>query len=150
MNERSQKYKGKFTPQNSGKYIGDSTNIIYRSMWERRCMKYFDNNPGVIAWASEEISIPYYDTATKKVRRYFPDFLIKVKESTGKIKTYVVEVKPEKQTAPPKKKSRVTKSYIYECKTYAVNQAKWKAAQEYCADRRIEFKIITERELGIK
>ena len=60
------------------------------------------------------------------------------------------EVKPAKQTEPPKKKSRVTKSYLFECKTYAVNQAKWKAAQEYCADRRIEFKIITERELGIK
>ena len=59
----------------------------------------------------------------------------------------MVEVKPEKQTAPPKKKSRVTKSYIYECKTYA-NQAKWKAAQEYLT--RIEFKIITERELEIK
>ena len=50
----------------------------------------------------------------------------------------------------PKKKSRVTKSYIYECKTYAVNQAKWKAATEFCEDRRIEFKIITEDELGIK
>jgi len=27
MNERSQKYKGKFTPQNPSKYIGDGTNI---------------------------------------------------------------------------------------------------------------------------
>jgi hypothetical protein len=35
-------------------------------------------------------------------------------------------------------------------KTYAVNQAKWKAAQEFCDDRRIEFKIITEIELGLK
>ena len=49
MNERTQKYKGKFTPQNPSKYIGDNTNIIYRSMWERRCMKYFDINPSVIA-----------------------------------------------------------------------------------------------------
>ena len=79
MNERTQKYKGKFTPQNPSKYIGDSTNIIYRSMWERRCMKYFDINPSVIGWASEEVVIPYYDSMTKKVRRYFPDFLIKVK-----------------------------------------------------------------------
>jgi len=79
MNERSQKYKGKFTPQNPGKYIGETSNIVYRSMWERRCMKYFDVNPSVIAWASEEVVIPYYDTTTKKVRRYFPDFLIKVK-----------------------------------------------------------------------
>jgi hypothetical protein len=31
-----------------------------------------------------------------------------------------------------------------------VNTAKWKAAQEWCADRKIEFKIITEKELGIR
>ena len=33
---------------------------------------------------------------------------------------------------------------------YAVNQAKWKAAVEFCKDHRIEFKIITEEELGLK
>ena len=69
---------------------------------------------------------------------------MKVKESTGKIKTYVIEVKPHKQTKPPSKKN------LYEMKTYAVNQAKWKAAKEFCDDRRIEFKIITENELGIR
>ena len=82
--------------------------------------------------------------------RYYPDFIIKVKENTGKLKTYVIEVKPLKQTKSPKKRKRVTKSYLYECKTYAVNQAKWKAADEWCKDRKIEFKIITEKELGIK
>jgi hypothetical protein len=56
-------------------------------------------------------------------------------------------VKPKKQTVPPKQKSRATKSYLYECKTYAVNQAKWKAAKEWCADRMLEFKVITEEEL---
>ena len=75
---------------------------------------------------------------------------MKVRESNGNIKTYVVEVKPKKQTQPPKKKSRVTKSYLYELNTYAVNQAKWKAAHEFCLDRKIEFKVITEDELGIK
>ena len=84
------------------------------------------------------------------MHRYFPDFIIKVKESTGKLKTYVIEVKPLKQTKSPKKRKRVTKSYLFECKTYAVNQAKWKSADEWCKDRKIEFKIITEKELGIK
>jgi len=82
--------------------------------------------------------------------RYYPDFLIEVKESNGKVKKYVVEVKPKKQTLPPKKKSRVTKTYLYECRQYAVNQAKWKAASEFCLDNGVEFKIITEDELGIK
>ena len=62
----------------------------------------------------------------------------------------MIEVKPKKQTRPPKTPKRKTKSYLYECKTYAVNQAKWKAAVEFCEDRRIKFKIITEDELGIK
>ena len=61
----------------------------------------------------------------------------------------MIEVKPAKQTQPPKKKKNVTKSYLYECKTYAVNQAKWAAAYEWCKDRKIEFKIVTEQELGI-
>ena len=85
MQERLQKYKGKFRPHNPSKYIGDSKNIVYRSMWERRCMKYFDVNPSILGWASEEISIPYYDTMAKRVRRYFPDFLIKVKDKNGKV-----------------------------------------------------------------
>jgi len=72
-----------------------------------------------------------------------------VRESNGKNKTYLIEVKPKKQTLPPVKKSKVTKNFIYETKTYAVNQAKWKAAKEWCDDRLIEFKIITEDELGI-
>jgi hypothetical protein len=50
----------------------------------------------------------------------------------------------------PKVPKRKTKSWLYEMKTYAVNQAKWKAAQEFCADRLIEFKVITEDHLGIK
>jgi hypothetical protein len=65
----------------------------------------------------------------------------------GKTKKYIIEVKPKKQTAPPKIKSRVTKSYLYEMRTYAVNQAKWKAAQEFCEDNGMQFKIITEKEL---
>ena len=56
----------------------------------------------------------------------------------------------KKQTAPPKKPKRETKGYIYECTTWEINKAKWKAAQEFCEDRRLKFKIITENELGIK
>ena len=107
-------------------------------------------NENILEWGSEEFSIPYISPIDNRVHKYYPDFIIKVKESSGQIKTYVIEVKPEKQTREPVKKSRVTKSYIYEVTTYAVNQAKWKAANEFCKDRLIEFKIITENELGIK
>jgi len=151
MSERKQKYKGKFTPENPSKYAGDTSNIIYRSMWERRCMKYFDNNPSILQWASEEVVIPYYDTATKKVRRYFPDFLIKIKDKNGKEKTHLIEVKPSKDMRPPvggigKKKSTV----LYEMKTYQMNRDKFAAARKWCDDRNIIFDIWTEKHLQQK
>ena len=151
MQERKQKYKGKFTPQNPKKYMGDSANIIYRSMWERRCMKYFDNNPGVIQWSSEEIAIPYYDTLTKRVRRYFPDFLIKVKTAEGQLKTHLIEVKPSKDLRPPvsiqgKKRSTV----LYEAKTYQMNRDKFASARKWCNDRNIIFDIWTEKHLQVR
>ena len=101
MSERTQKYKGKYKPHNPQKYIGDPSNIVYRSMWERKCMKYFDNNPSVIKWSSEELAIPYYDSLGKKIRNYYPDFLIKIKNKEGQQKTHLIEVKPSKDLKPP-------------------------------------------------
>ena len=140
--------KSRYKPENPRKYKGDYKNIICRSSWERKFCRWCDLNESILEWGSEEFFIPYR-APDGRVRRYFPDFIMKVKESNGQVKTYVIEVKPLKQTKPPKKKKRITKSYIYECTTYAVNQAKWKAADEWCKDHKIEFKIITEKELGI-
>ena len=141
--------KSRYKPAYPKKYKGDSSNIICRSSWERRFCNWCDTNENILEWGSEEFWIPYC-APDGKTRRYFPDFIIKVKENTGEVKTYVIEVKPKKQTRPPTQKKRVTKNYLYECKTYAMNQAKWKAADEWCKDRKIEFKIITEKELGIR
>ena len=142
-------YKGKYYPSYPRKYKGDPTNIIYRSLWERKFMVYCDKNQNILEWASEEIAIPYRSPIDNRVHRYFPDFYMKVKEFNGKIKRYVIEVKPAKQTKPPAKPKRQTKGYIREAYEYAKNQAKWKMAREFCADRQWEFKVITEKELGI-
>ena len=142
--------KSKYKPEYPKKYKGDANNIICRSSWERRFCRWCDLNESIISWGSEEFWIPYVSPVDNRVHRYFPDFIIKVKEQTGEIKTYIIEVKPKRQTVPPKQKSRVTKSFLHEAKTYAVNQAKWKAADEFCKDRMIQFKVITEDELGIK
>jgi hypothetical protein len=142
--------KSRYKPEYPQKYKGNSDNIICRSSWERKFCRWCDLNENILEWGSEEFWIPYRSPVDNRVHRYFPDFIIKIREETGKIKTYIIEVKPKKQTIPPTKKSRVTKSYLNEVKTYAVNQAKWKAADEFCKDRMIEFKIITEDELGIK
>ena len=143
-------YKGKYYPSYPRKYKGDPTNIIYRSLWERKFMVYCDKNQKILESESEEIALPYRSPVDNKVHRYFPDFYIKVQENTGRIKTYLIEVKPLKQTQKPKKPKRQTKNYLREVYEYAKNQAKWKAADEFCKDRLWEFKVMTEKELGIK
>jgi len=143
-------YKGKFKPINPQKYKGDPTGIVYRSLWELKFMKYCDLNENILEWGSEELALPYLSPLDNKVHRYFPDFYIKVKESGGQIKKYIIEVKPKKQTIEPIPQKKKTKGYIYEVMEYAKNQAKWKAAKEFCEDRQWIFKVITEDELGIK
>ena len=107
-------------------------------------------NENILEWGSEEIIIPYRSPVDGKVHRYFPDFYIKVRESTGYTKKYIIEIKPKKQTAPPKKPKRQTSGYLREAYEYAKNQAKWEAASEWCKDRSYIFKVFTEKELGIK
>jgi len=113
-------------------------------------MVQLDENPNVLEWSSEELIIPYISPVDGKRHRYFPDFIVKIKDKNGVIKTMVLEVKPKKQTREPERGKRVTKQYITEVATWGVNQAKWKAAIEYCQDNGWEFKLITEEHLGIK
>ena len=142
--------KSKYKPQNPRKYKGNPNNIICRSNWEKKFCEWCDTNKNILLWASEEFSIPYVSPLDRRVHQYYPDFLIKVQEGGGAIRDYVIEVKPKRQCIPPKRKSKVTKGYIYEAKTYEVNKAKWRAAEDWCKDRRLIFKVITEDELGIK
>ena len=143
-------YKGRFQPSYPNKYKGDHRNIIYRSLWERKFMVYCDTNQNILEWGSEEMCLPYKSPVDNRYHKYFPDFYIKVRESNGKIKKYIIEIKPLKQTIEPKVQKRKTKGYIYEVVEYAKNQAKWEAAREWCADHGYEFKVITEQELNIK
>ena len=143
-------YKGKYKVRAPYKYKGNPTKVIYRSLWELKFMTYCDTNINILEWGSEEVYMWYRSPVDNRAHRYFPDFYIKVREKDGTIKKYIIEVKPQRQTKPPAKPKRQTKGYLREAFEYAKNQAKWKAAQEFCDDRRIEFKIITEDELGIK
>ena len=142
-------HKGRFSPKNPQKYKGDPTNIIYRSGWERKVMNHLDTNDSIIEWSSEELAIPYICPTDNKRHRYFPDFLVKARKADGSIQTMLLEVKPKKETREPQKKKRITKQYITEVMTWGKNQAKWKAASEYCLDRGWVFKLITEDHLGI-
>jgi hypothetical protein len=141
-------YKGTFLPKNPSKYNGNSKNIIYRSNWELRVMKYFDDHPNVIWWASEELPIPYVSPVDNKTHRYYPDFIVKMRLKDGKVTTYILEVKPLAQTKMPVQK-RKTQRFIQEAATYAVNQEKWRAADLFCREHGWQFKVITEKELGL-
>jgi myo-inositol catabolism protein IolC len=142
-------YKGKFKPHYPDKYRGDYNNIVYRSLWELRFMRYLDTNPAILEWASEEIVIPYYSPVDKKMHRYFPDFWIKAKVNETTINTMIIEIKPDIQTRMPERKQKTTRRYISELKTFGVNDAKWKAAEQFCLDRKWQFKVLTEKELGL-
>jgi hypothetical protein len=141
--------QGKYKVRNVEKYMGDPTNVIYRSSWELKFLNWCDNNPSVVSFSSEEIVIPYKSPVDGKYHRYFVDFMIKIRTKDDITKTYLVEIKPKKQTMPPEQKKRITKQYITEVVTWGVNQAKWKAASEYCLDRGWEFKILSEKDLNV-
>lgn len=140
-------YSGKYIVKNKDKYRGDYSKVVYRSMWERHAFYWCDNNPKVQYWSSEETIIPYYYDVDKKYHRYFMD--LKITFTGGK--TILVEIKPEKETMPPKRPDK-TRRYLNESLTYVKNMNKWKAASSYAKDRGWAFQIWTEKtltEMGI-
>ena len=137
------RYKGKFRPQNRKKYKGNSSNIVYRSGWELDFMKYLDRQPGVLQWNSEEIIIPYKSPIDGKWHRFYPDFWVKTL-----IAETIIEIKPKKQTKPPKENPKHKRRYLKEVKTFVVNEAKWKAAEEFCENKGWQWKIMTEDTLS--
>lgn len=144
-------YQGKFRPKNPSKYKGNPTNIQYRSGWELKLMNYLDTHPEVIQWSSEEVVIPYKSPIDRRIHRYFPDFVY-TSVRNGKRDTVMVEIKPYAQTVPPvlAEGKKVDRRYKTKVITYGINDAKWRAAREFCADRGWQFRIMTEYDLGIK
>lgn len=139
--------QGKWKPRNPEKYIGDVNNIFFRSSWEIRIMNWCDENPSILEWGSEPFPIPYFDPCTNKMRRYFVDFWVKVKQKDGLIQKYLLEIKPDKFTKPPVEPKRKTKRYVEEVMQYATNCAKWEAADKVCKDNNVEFLILTEKHI---
>ena len=137
-------YKGLYRPTNPKKYVGNTKQIVYRSLLERRFMRYCDLNQDIEFWASEELPVRYYSPLDKKWHRYFPDFVVK----TCNNEKFMIEIKPSRQAVKPKPPKKKTKSYMRESFEYIKNQAKWQAAKLYCEDKGMQFKIITEKDLG--
>lgn len=138
--------KGYYTPRHPEKYVGDLTKrkIVYRSSWELDFCRFLDNNTSVIRWGSEEFAIPYVKPTDKRVHKYYPDFWIEYVDKDGNVIQEVIEIKPSTQVQRPTTVGKKQKQQLYEQITYAINMAKWKAAQEFCDKYGMKFRIITE------
>jgi len=145
LNER----KNLFKCVNPAKYMGNPTRIVYRSWWEFKYMTELDHDPSVVGWQSEEFFILYISPVDRRSHRYFPDFLVKKKNSAGIIETFIIEIKPACQTVPPKRGLKRARTYQNEVYRYGVNERKFEAAQRYASKRGWKFKILTEKELKI-
>ena len=139
--------QGIFVPKNQDKFIGSKA--IYRSGLELKFFRFCDDNPNVLEWGSENIIVPYISPLDNRAHKYYVDNYIAIKEGTNVVK-YLVEIKPSKQTKPPTTKYRKRQHLIYEQRQYVVNQAKWKAAKEFCRKKGLTFIILTEKELIFK
>lgn len=133
--------QGKFTLKNPEKYVGLKT-PMYRSSWEWHFMRTCDEHPHIEKWASESIKIPYRDPLTGKQTIYVPDFLIVYTDKNGKKHAEVVEIKPSNQQIL----ERVGKNYGKQMQ-YIKNMAKWEAAQAYCRQMGMTFRVMNENDL---
>jgi hypothetical protein len=132
--------QGKFQIKNPDKYIGTRT-PTYRSGWEFVFMQFCDNNPAVLQWASEAINIPYRNPFTGKNTIYVPDFLIIYIDKSGKKHAEVIEVKPSTETTMESARSTRDRAYV------ALNAAKWQAANAWCSNQGMRFRVVTENQI---
>lgn len=145
-NFNPEKHK-KYNPKKPKKYVGREMPVC-RSSWEYKFCEWCDNSPYIIEWSSETVKIPYNDPVKGRQRRYYPDFYVKIDNRKGKTQKYIIEIKPFKETIPPKNtKRKAKKTLLREEATWATNKAKWKSANQICKKFGYIFKIITEKEL---
>ena len=134
--------QGEFVPKNPGKYIGKGR-IKYRSSWEWTFANFCDNHPSVVAWASESIQIPYFNPVLGKQTIYVPDFLVVYVDKNGQQHGELIEVKPSKEAIAERARTSRDKLVL------AINTAKWRAANAWCKQQGLVFRVVTERDLFV-
>jgi hypothetical protein len=141
--------KSEYIPKNPEKYVGNKNKpIICRSSWERTFCITLDTHPNILSWASEPVSIPYWNPFAKRWSMYIPDFIITYVDTANKQHCEMIEIKPWKEdprnpavmTGSPKNKARLQL-------VQAINALKWKAGMLFCKKRGIHFRIMTEKDL---
>ncbi len=145
-------HRGKYVVKNPKKYAGDVNNVVYRSSWEKKMFVRCDLDPNIISWGSETFHVPYFSKVDGKMRRYFPDIIVKYKNKKGQIVSEIIEIKPYKETIPPKKtggknsKSRFINAQL----TWQRNCDKWDACSAFAESKGMTFRTMDEWDLGIK
>ena len=129
--------QGKYQVKNPEKFVGKRL-PTYRSSWEFAFCTFCDNNPSVLQWASESISIPYKNPVTGKNTIYVPDFLITYQDKNERQHAELIEIKPSTQTTMETAKS------LRDRYSVAINMAKWAAAQNWCKAHGLTFRVVTE------
>lgn len=132
--------QGKYTVKNRDKYVGRKE-PTYRSSWEFSFMMFADNNPSVLQWASEPFMIPYRNPFTGKKTIYVPDFMMVYVDRNGQQHAEVIEVKPSKEVSMENAKS------VRDRASVALNLAKWSAAQDWCKNYGMRFRVVTESDI---
>lgn len=133
--------RGKFTPKNLQKYVGNGA-YVYRSSWELSFAMFLDTNPNILRWAGEAIKIPYRNPLTGKQTVYVPDFFIQYLDKNNKMQVELIEIKPASQQLQEK----VGKSKVNQA-MFIKNQAKWAAATIYCKQQGIKFRVLNQYDL---
>ncbi len=163
-NANSQYQQGYFHVTNPEKYVGDPTQVIYRSSWEKKFCQWADNHPNIVKWGSENFSIKYFNPCSKLVNgqyvgainNYYVDFFITIKKE-DKLESWICEVKPKTQVPTTEQMNRLSKMinegnktdkkikrYNHELKTLLVNRAKFLAAMKFAEERGMKFAVCDE------
>lgn len=146
-------YQGVFTPKNPNKCINIAKGKppFARSSWETRAFNWCDTNANVIKWASELVKVPYIYEIDQRLHNYFPDLYVEIIDKQGKLKKYLIEIKPDKQTSKPNPPKNKTKKALFNynkaLREWVKNQNKWKHAGMFCEGKDWVFRVVTERDL---
>lgn len=169
MSENARTKQGYYKVQNKGKYVGDPSQVVYRSSWEMKFAKWCDYSPSVLRWSSEPMKIPYYDRISNmeknkkmgldnnnprnwKVRNYHTDFWVEVQKG-DEVEKWFVEIKPSVELKkpvppPPNAKLKDIKRFNQKAKTYLINEGKFASLNDWARKHNMKFYVFTEKTLA--
>ena len=105
-------------------------------------MQFCDNNPNIVAWASEPVKINYMHPLTGKLTVYVPDFIITYIDAKGNKLAEVIEIKTCITI-----KTRVLHVREVKAQQVVVNYAKWEAATKWAKKRGMRFRVLNEGDI---